>query len=81
MRRWGSEGGATSPAANSPEERDRNLGDYLWPGTHWGTCEQNKTSEGKLCNDPAVLIWTLAYIGMFAVLAWWLNRKKIFVKI
>ena len=61
--------------------RNQNLGAYLWPGTHWGTCSQNETSQGALCNDPAVLVWTLAYIAMFGVLAWWLNRKGIFVKI
>ena len=58
----------------------QNLGAWLWPGSHWGTCAAAH-KEGVLCNDPWVLLWTVCYVGFYTLVGWGLHRKRIYVKI
>jgi hexosaminidase len=75
------EGGITqwALAAFYWADPEKNLANLIWPsGVYWGF---PATPPSAPTYDPSVMVWTLAYIGVTALLARWMYQRRIFVKI
>ena len=58
---------------------DKNLSNILWPtGVYWGDSSDRPTAPS---HNIAMFFWTLGYIAVTAVLAWYMYKNKIFVTI
>ena len=59
-----------------------NLSNILWPtGIYWGDASDDDHRLLHPSHDVGVLVWTIAYIGVWTMVAWWMNRKKWYIKL
>ena len=59
-----------------------NLSNILWPtGIYWGDASDDDHRLLHPSHDFGVLVWTIAYIGVWTMVAWWMNRKKWYIKL
>ena len=57
----------------------------LWPGYYWGV----SSSLGQRFETPMeheekrglVMAWTLGYICIWVGIAWWMDKRKIYISI
>ena len=61
---------------------DNSLAGLLWPGTLWANDDGDDAHRPtKASHNPAVMVWTLCYIALWTAVAWWMDRRKIYVKL
>ena len=60
---------------------DNSLAGLLWPGTLWANDGDDTHRPSKASHNPAVMVWTLCYIGLWTVVAWWMDQRKIYIKL
>ncbi|EDQ89607.1 uncharacterized protein MONBRDRAFT_25125 [Monosiga brevicollis MX1] len=62
------------------EDPDRSLANILWPtGVYWG--DDDDVRPYKPSYNYQIMLWCLAYIGVWVLLGRWMYNNKIFIKI
>ena len=57
-----------------------NLANVFWPsGVFWGPVDGERPTHPSY--SMHILLWTVAYIAVWTIVAWWMDRQKIYVKI
>jgi hypothetical protein len=63
-------------------DEDRSLANILWPtGVYWGDSSDNSDLPLEPSHNIAILMWTLGYIALTALIAWYMYKRKCFIVI
>jgi hypothetical protein len=57
-----------------------NLSNILWPsGVFWGPADGERPTRPSY--SVHILLWTVGYIAVWTIVAWWMDKKKIYLKL
>jgi predicted acyltransferase len=63
-------------------KRENNLSNVLWPtGIFWGDASNDDHRLLHPSYDVSILVWTFVYIAVWVMVAWWMDRKKWYIKL
>jgi predicted acyltransferase len=63
-------------------DTDYSLANVLWPtGVFWGDAGSLDIRSPAVSHNPAVLVWTLAYIVAWTMVARYMDKNKIYIKL
>ena len=63
-------------------DTDYSLANVLWPtGVFWGDRGNDDHRPTTVSHNPAVLAWTLGYICVWTLVARWMDKNKIYIKL
>ena len=63
-------------------DQDYSLANVLWPtGVFWGDPGDDDNRASSVSYNPAVLVWTLCYVAVWTLVARWMDRRGIYIKL